>query len=78
MIFSGENLAAHAAQVPTGELHHVIFECPCSTWSVAEIKDSVKYLRGAKDLEIPPEFRPVFPDEMREGFDPVESDWGLF
>ena len=78
MIFSGENLAAHAAQVPTGELHHVIFECPCSTWSVAEIKDSVKYLRGAKDLEIPPEFRPVFPDEMWEGFDPVESDWGLF
>jgi len=67
-----------AAQVPTEELHDVIFACPCTTWSVAEIKDSVRYLRGAKDLEIPPEFRPLFPDEMWEGFDPVESDQGLY
>lgn len=64
--------------VPTEELHDVIFACPCTTWSVAEIKDSVRYLRGAKDLEIPPEFRPLFPDEMWEGFDPVESDQGLY
>ena len=67
------------AQVSAKPLHVVIATAPCTTWKVAEIKDTVTYWRGAKTLEIPDQFRDAFPGQSWEGYvDPVELEWNSF
>ena len=64
------------AQVSMKPLPNVILAAPCTTWAVADIQDTVKYLRGAKALDIPNEYKDVFPSQSWECYvDPVELEF---
>ena len=64
------------SQVSSDALDMVIDAAPSTTWAVAETWGAVKYLRGCKELVMEPQFRKVFPNEMPDGFDPVEKSVG--
>ena len=68
--------ASHLPQVSSDALDMVIDAAPSTTWVVAEIWGAVKYLRGSKELVMPPQFRRLFSNEMLESVDLVETSIG--
>lgn len=64
------------AEVDTADLHVVVGGMPCTSWCPAELAGTVQYLRGCKDLVLPPELRPVFPQNMDGFHDMVSSKMG--
>ena len=50
------------------DLPMVINGAPCTSWSKAELRGTLQYLRGCKSLDLQPEFRSCFP----------EVNWGIW
>lgn len=49
---------------------------PCTTWAVADLRETVRYVRGHKGLNLPPDFKDLFLENVWEGNDPVGNAQG--
>lgn len=65
---SVRRLAEVNAQVP---LHQLVRDAPATSWRMAELEGTLRYLRGSTSLEMPVEFRPCFELEGIMWHDPV-------
>ena len=69
---SATGLARWPAQVNAqAPLQQLVQEAPETSWRMAELEGTLRYLRGAKGLRMPLEFRQCFELEGRTWHDPV-------
>ena len=53
-------------------LPQLIQAAPCTTWSVADISNTLRYVRGCQALDLPEEYKPLYSTFPWEFYDPVE------
>lgn len=54
----------------------VIAAEPCTTWAVADLRETVRYVRGHTGLNLPPHLKDLSLENVWEGTDPVGNEQG--